>query len=247
MYMPNIKTAVNFMVKIANDDSHGYDQEKRYSPDYDCSSLVAMALWEAGFRVSPYSWTGNLQMQLRACGFVDCKPPWVAGDIHLNEKHHVCMSINEKQIAQASINEKGAVNGGKPGDQTGKEIYIRDYYEYRYGWDVHLRYAGTPVQKIITEIANEVISGKWGNGEDRYTALKNAGYNPNEIQAEVNRILANGKNETNVNADLTEIALACIKGSWGNGEERIARLKSAGYSPEKVQEKVNQLIASNQR
>lgn len=244
--MPNIKTAVNFIVKIANDDSHGYDQEKRNSPDYDCSSLVATALWEAGFRVSPYSWTGNLQVQLRACGFIDCKPPWKAGDIHLNEKHHVCMSINETQIAQASINENGTVTGGVSGDQTGKEICIRDYYEYRYGWDVHLRYAGTSPQKSVTEIANEVISGKWGNGEDRYTALKNAGYNPNEIQAEVNRILANGKIESNANVDLTEIALACIKGRWGNGEERIARLKSAGYSPVKVQEKVNQLIASNQ-
>lgn len=244
--MPSIRAAVNFMIKIADDDSHGYDQEKRNSPDYDCSSLVATALWEAGFRVSPYSWTGNLQTQLRACGFVDCIPPWKAGDIHLNEKHHVCMSINENQIAQASINEKGTVTGGARGDQTGKEICIRDYYEYRYGWDVHLRYAGTSVQKAVPEIANEVISGKWGNGEDRYTALKNAGYNPNEIQAEVNRILANGKNENNTNVDLTEIALACIKGRWGNGEERIARLKSAGYSPEKVQSKVNQLIVSNQ-
>lgn len=244
--MPNIKTAVNFIVKIANDDSHGYDQEKRNSPDYDCSSLVATALWEAGFRVSPYSWTGNLQVQLRACGFIDCKTPWKAGDIHLNEKHHVCMSINETQIAQASINENGTVTGGVSGDQTGKEICIRDYYEYRYGWDVHLRYAGTSPQKSVTEIANEVIFGKWGNGEDRYTALKNAGYNPNEIQAEVNKILANGKIESNANVDLTEIALACIKGRWGNGEERIARLKSAGYSPVKVQEKVNQLIASNQ-
>lgn len=244
--MPSIRAAVDFMIKIADDDSHGYDQEKRNSPDYDCSSLVATALWEAGFRVSPYSWTGNLQTQLRACGFVDCIPPWKAGDIHLNEKHHVCMSINENQIAQASINEKGTVTGGARGDQTGKEIYIRDYYEYRYGWDVHLRYAGTSVQKAVSEIANEVISGKWGNGEDRYTALKNAGYNPDEIQTEVNRILANGKNENNTNVDLTEIALACIKGRWGNGEERIARLKSAGYSPEKVQEKVNQLIVTNQ-
>lgn len=245
--MASIRAAVDIIKKIANDDSHGYDQEKRNSPDYDCSSLVATALWEAGFRVSPYSWTGNLQMQLRACGFTDCKPPWKAGDIHLNEKHHVCMSINEAQIAQASINEKGTATGGKTGDQTGKEIYIRDYYEYRYGWDVHLRYEGVAIKKSTAEVANEVISGKWGNGEDRYTALKNAGYNPNEIQAAVNRILANGKNENNVNADLTEIALACIKGRWGNGEERIARLKSAGYSPEKVQEKVNQLISSNQR
>lgn len=244
--MASIAAAVNFMTKIAQDDSHGYDQEKRNSPDYDCSSLVATALWEAGFKVSPYSWTGNLQMQLRACGFDDCKPPWKAGDIHLNEKHHVCMSINETQIAQASINEKGTVTGGETGDQTGKEIYICDYYEYRYGWDVHLRYEGAAIKKSTSEVANEVISGKWGNGEDRYTALKKAGYNPNEIQSEVNRILATEKIENNTNVDLTKIALACIKGQWGNGEERISRLARAGYSPEEVQKKVNKLIAENQ-
>lgn len=244
--MASIAAAVNFMRKIAQDDSHGYDQEKRNSPDYDCSSLVATALWEAGFKVSPYSWTGNLQMQLRACGFVDCRAPWKAGDIHLNEKHHVCMSINETQIAQASINEKGTVTGGETGDQTGKEIYIRDYYEYRYGWDVHLRYEGAAIKKSTSEVANEVISGKWGNGEDRYVALKNAGYNPNEIQSEVNRILAKEKIENNTNSDLTEIAIACIRGQWGNGEERISRLARAGYSPTEVQKKVNKLIAENQ-
>ena len=68
--MPSIKKAIDFMIMIANDSKHGYDQTHRNGPDFDCSSLVATALNVAGFNVSPYSWTGNLEPQLIKCGFV---------------------------------------------------------------------------------------------------------------------------------------------------------------------------------
>lgn len=38
-------------------------------------------------------------------------------------------------------------------------------------------------------IAKEVIAGKWGNGDDRKKKLESAGYNYNEVQKEVNRLL----------------------------------------------------------
>lgn len=44
-------------------------------------------------------------------------------------------------------------------------------------------------QKSTTEIALEVVNGKWGNGVARKTALENAGYTYAIIQQEVNRIL----------------------------------------------------------
>lgn len=43
--------------------------------------------------------------------------------------------------------------------------------------------------KSISTIAHEVIAGQWGNGSDRKKALEAKGYNYNEVQAEVNRIL----------------------------------------------------------
>lgn len=191
--MANIMKAVQFMIDTANDNTHGYDQTHRNGPDYDCSSLVGTALHEAGFNVSPYSWTGNLEAQLRACGFVDCKAPWLPGDVHLKTQHHVCMSISNSKIAQASINEKGTVTGGKTGDQTGREIWIRDYYTYSGGWDVHLRYKGKNTEEhpdvSIATIAREVIAGKWGNGNLRKTKLVNAGYDYSAIQKLVNNML----------------------------------------------------------
>lgn len=148
--MPNIATAVAYMKTIANDDSHGYDQANRYSPDFDCSSLVAKALNESGFNISIYSWTGNLESQLVACGFKKCSKPWKSGDIHLKSGYHVCMSIDANNIAEARINEFGGITGGQTGDQTGEEIMIRPYYEYSGGWDCHYRY-----------VSNEALTYNW--------------------------------------------------------------------------------------
>ena len=51
-----------------------------------------------------------------------------------------------------------------------------------------------PTKKTIDELANEVINGKWGNGEDRKKRLTQAGYNYKEVQNRVNQILgANNK------------------------------------------------------
>ena len=44
-------------------------------------------------------------------------------------------------------------------------------------------------QKSLTEVAREVIAGKWGNGADRKARLKAAGYDPAKVQAEVNKLL----------------------------------------------------------
>ena len=45
-------------------------------------------------------------------------------------------------------------------------------------------------KKSVTEIAKEVIQGKWGNGQERKTAIENAGYNYDEVQKEVNKLLS---------------------------------------------------------
>lgn len=44
--------------------------------------------------------------------------------------------------------------------------------------------------KPIEEVAQEVIEGKWGNGQTRYKRLTEAGYNYSEVQGKVNEILA---------------------------------------------------------
>ena len=43
--------------------------------------------------------------------------------------------------------------------------------------------------KRITEIAKEVIDGKWGNGEDRKKKLAAAGYDYESVRKKVNELL----------------------------------------------------------
>lgn len=43
--------------------------------------------------------------------------------------------------------------------------------------------------KTVSEVAHEVITGIWGNGEERKKAIESYGYNYKDIQNEVNRIL----------------------------------------------------------
>lgn len=49
--------------------------------------------------------------------------------------------------------------------------------------------ANAASKKTLTEIAREVINGKWGNGEDRRKRLKAAGYDPDDVQKRVNDLL----------------------------------------------------------
>nr|DAZ38890.1 MAG TPA: lysozyme family protein [Caudoviricetes sp.] len=163
--MSNIEKAVSFMIDIAKDDSHGYDQIHRTGgTDYDCSSLVGTALNQAGFNVKKSSTTRTLRAQLLACGFktVSVGGARKRGDIFLKEGHHVVMCTGTNNIVHASINEKGKTTGGKPGDQTGKEICVRSFYNYKGGWDYHFRFSDAistqPATKPSATPKNDLVA-----------------------------------------------------------------------------------------
>lgn len=95
-------------------------------------------------------------------------------------------------------------------------------------------------EKTTNQIAKEVIAGKWGNGPDRTRRLITAGYNPNTIQAEVNRLLSA---KTTGTKPVAQVASEVIAGKWGNGQDRIDKLTKAGYDPAQIQRKVNDLLS----
>ena len=200
--MSKTEKAVHWMISTANNPLHGYDQKYRWGErgDYDCSSAVITAWETAGVpvRFAGATYTGNMYSAFKKCGFDDVTKlvnlktgtGLLRGDVLLNRKSHTAMYIGGGRIAQASINEKGTATGGKPGDQTGKEFLIRSYYNYP--WDYVLRYPETAKKvhkKTDADIACEVILGLWGNGSDRIRRLRNAGYNPEEIQRLVNKMI----------------------------------------------------------
>lgn len=182
--MNKIENAVAWAEQIAADDRHGYSQVRRNSPDYDCSSFVGTALATAGFPVSIYSTTRNIGEQLENAGFVTCGKPWKRGDIHLAAGHHVTMSVDANRIVHASQSENGGIDG-QTGDQTGKEICVRFYYDLPYKNTVHYRYAGAVDEKpnnviescVKTESARSFdrsIAGAY-HTHDRYNLRVGAG------------------------------------------------------------------------
>lgn len=94
----------------------------------------------------------------------------------------------------------------------------------------------------IDTVANEVIRGLWGNGQERFDNLANAGYDAQAVQDRVNAILNDETPINSASSDLNSVAQEVLQGLWGNGQERFNRLTDAGYDAEEVQDKVNSLL-----
>lgn len=93
-------------------------------------------------------------------------------------------------------------------------------------------------KKSVDEVAKEVIRGEWGNGDERYNRLTNAGYNYNEVQAKVNELLNSNKPTPapTPSVDILDLVRKTIRGDFGNGE---ARRKALGSNYNEVQRQVN--------
>lgn len=228
--------------------------------DRDCSSAVCEA-WELALAGSPYdglitryNWTGGMREMFVGSGLFSWKPMSfnaTRGDIYLDEEHHTAMCIRNDGMAdllgEFSISETGGIDG-EPGDQTGRESWIHDYYSGQ--WDGILHYNGkadtggasTPTGSgapsgDVSELAARVIAGEFGNGDARVAAL---GSRYDEVQAEVNRILSGGSSSGSYDVDA--LARRVIAGEFGNGDERKRRLGSK-YSA--VQKRVNEILGAS--
>ena len=74
----------------------------------------------------------------------------------------------------------------------------------------------TPTTKSVEEVAKEVIAGKYGNGEARKIALKNAGYDPSAVQAKVNE-LVNGSKTPSFTAYKVKVTTSALNIRSGPG------------------------------
>lgn len=119
--------------------------------------------------------------------------------------------------------------------------YVRGYITPKYDADgTQKNPAGS---KTVSELAKEVLAGKWGNGNDRKTALQNAGYDYAAVQAEVNRLVSG--NTATPSKSVAEVAKEVIAGKWGNGDTRKSKLQAAGYDYDAVQKEVNKQLSGS--
>lgn len=95
----------------------------------------------------------------------------------------------------------------------------KQLYRVRKTWDNALSQLGA-----YTKLQNAINMAK-----------KHPGYNIYNIYGEKVEYIEDEKT-------VTELALEVINGMWGNGQDRVKRLTSAGYDYQAVQRKVNELI-----
>ena len=133
--------------------------------------------------------------------------------------------INGKEIANNLRAERNRKKMTQEEVARRLDITLRTYVSYEE--DASTVKAPT---KSIEELAQEVIEGKYGNGEDRKNAL---GDRYAEVQARVNEILAQ-KSEPSV--DILDLVRKTIRGDFGNGESRKNAL---GSNYVEVQRQVN--------
>lgn len=203
--MGAVASAVAWALAIANDDSHGYDQNSRWSPDYDCSSFVITAYQQAGVPVKTNgaTYTGNMVKVFKKCGFMDVTSQvnlstgegLIAGDVCW-KSGHTEMCSRAGYLVGAHINELGQIVGGQSGDQTGKEIYERTYYS---GWTTVLRYPESDrVDKSQVTTSNAYISEaqRQINARYIYQYFTSKGWTLNAIAG----MLGNMQRESGINS-----------------------------------------------
>ena len=94
-----------------------------------------------------------------------------------------------------------------------------------------------PPPSIATLVAVDVINGDYGNGQNRINALRRAGYNPDVIQNEVNRLMVDSKKKS-----IDTLAREVIAGYWRSGKKREKVLKACGCDYDAIQRRVNEIL-----
>ena len=176
-----------------------------------------------GYRAGVYANVNWLKNELNPNDFDKDISVWVA------QYYKECQYTGKYDIWQYASN--GKVSG----------ISGNCDMNYLYNEDIIKESSSTETtdKKSVDELAQEVIDGKWGDGEDRKKRLEAAGYNYNAVQNRVNEMLAKPKKS------VTEVAKNVINGKYGNGDERKKKLEAEGYDYDQVQAKVNQLLGAN--
>ncbi|WP_458397838.1 endolysin-like domain-containing protein [Anaerotignum sp.] len=222
------KTYASIIKYWCNDSDVGYDQNQRTTlgawckkhdwsykvntpVETDCSRMVAdginCTMKKEVFTIGSTFYTGNLGDKLMATGLFTK----LTGSKYCDQDAYLMVGDIINNPARHVIT--ALANGSKASTSS----------------------TTTSKKKSIATVAQEVIAGKWGNGETRKKKLKAAGYDYAAVQKKVDELMKPKKKS------ITTIAKEVINGDWGNGSARIRRLKAAGYDPVEVQKKVNQL------
>ena len=145
----------------------GYDPAKvKTKVNIDCSTLARLALAYAGIKV-PDWYTGNMKSIAKS------KPSTfevIEGTKAQTDKY---LEVGDILVTKTKGHTVGVISIGKKETTTAPPNAN----------------APVPGKKSVTEIAKEVIDGKWGSGSTRKKKLTEAGYDYDTVQKKVNELL----------------------------------------------------------
>lgn len=151
--------------------------------------------------------------------------------------NHNCLSIEH---ANATLDEPGTHNDYVIDDRT-------FFNGARLVANGHLKYNIKPKRNVTVRKHKEFYAtgcpGPYMDRNwDRYFDLMMDIYNQIKAGRPMPKV-ENPKRSTPQPAKLSsnQVALEVIRGVWGNGQDRVNRLRASGYNPEEIQKLVNQL------
>ncbi|MBS6063696.1 MAG: glucosaminidase domain-containing protein [Peptostreptococcaceae bacterium] len=176
---------------------------------FDCVNLIKAILW---------GWNGNKNASWGGAKYASNGVPDIGADGMINKcigtssnfsnivpgeavwlPGHIGVYVGSGRVIECTpkwsngVQETACLNIGSIAGLNGRRWKLHGKIPY-------ITYAAAPAaaqkptsspaaRKSIQEIAKEVIAGKWGNGNDRRNRLQAAGYNYNEVQAAVNKLV----------------------------------------------------------
>lgn len=187
---------------------------------------------------------GNWWYNLRSIG-IECRPEMTDGD--LATVAELIREIWKVYGKLPIIGHKDIVATACPGRYYAKLSTLKSMAE---SGNISAPPAPTPkpkANKSVNTLAKEVLQGMWGNGQARYDALRRAGYDPDIVQNAVNmRVLGTTQPITpKASKSPSDVVREVLRGDWGVGSDRVARLTNAGYDYNAVQAEVNRLCGLN--
>ena len=166
-------------------------------------------------------------------------PDWHVSDIAINKLIDLCVDICKRNGIE-KLNYTGDVSGNLtrhnmfvPTSCPGP--YLQSKFPYIAN-EVNKRLCGT-TETVYIVVAGDTLSGiaaKYGTTYQKL-AEYNGIINPNVIHVGQKIRIPGAVN-------LDDVAKAVIRGEYGNGEERKARLTAAGYDYAAVQKRVNEML-----
>ena len=136
----------------------------------------------------PYSLDNLYTTCYMSCGDICSKDTFKYLYQHIKSDIPVEINHNSKggnfMISTCGHDEKGGYTGGQAGDQTGKEWYIRAWYDGK--WNYVMRHPDPTVREMIADLAekcakNDHIGYDQGQRTTLWYHLKAANYDPTKI------------------------------------------------------------------